>query len=125
MDDAFDRDDDMAGYSWNQPVIASRIVGRTEQCIVCYDSTRISRLNFLFKHTVHIKMAQIVQYYIGRIEINIVPDEGFGREDTEAIGRSITERMGGGNIDYKINIIDRDGIIYSSRNKFSQIISYL
>lgn len=125
MNDAFDRDDDMGGYSWNQPVIASRIVGKTAQCIVCYDSTRISRLGFLFKHAVHIKMAQIVQYEIGRIEINIVPDDGFGREDTESIGLSIAERIGAGNIDYKINIIDRDGIIYSSRNKFSQIVSYL
>lgn len=125
MNDAFERDEQMAGYSWNQPLVASRIIGKTAQSIVCYDSTRISRLGFLFKNAVNIKMAQIVQREVGKIDINIVPDTGFGEQDIAAIGRSIDERMGAGNIDYKINIIDRESIIYSARNKFSQIVSYL
>lgn len=125
MNDAFVKDDDAVGYSWGQPIIASTIVGRTEQSIVCRDFTRIGRLNFLFKNTTCVEMAQIVQREVGKIDINIVPDVGFGEQDIMSIQQSVNERIGIGNIDFKINIIGREDIIYSSRNKFCQIVSYL
>ncbi len=109
----------------SQPILVKYIQGRTESKIICKDGTIIGRLDLLFKTAKGIRMAQIIQREHGKIEVNIVPDKGFDQMDIVTIEQSIDKRIGRDNIDYTINSISPEDIIYSTRNKFNQIVSYL
>lgn len=110
---------------FNQPICVTTINGRTEDCITCKDGSKNSALGFLFKNAKHIKYAQLIQHENGFVDINIVPDIGFSKQDIQNIKKPVYERLGFNDEDFKINIIDANQIIYSSRNKFSLIISHL
>lgn len=110
---------------FNQPICVTTINGRTEDCITCKDGSKNSALGFLFKDAKHIKYAQLIQHENGFVDINIVPDIGISEQDIQNIKKSVYERLGFNDEEFKINIINADQIIYSSRNKFSLIISHL
>lgn len=110
---------------FNQPICVTTINGRTEDCITCKDGSKNSALGFLFKDAKHIKYAQLIQHENGFVDINIVPDIDISEQDIQNIKKSVYERLGFNDEEFKINIINADQIIYSSRNKFSLIISHL
>jgi phenylacetate-CoA ligase len=105
--------------------IVDAIEGRLGDTIVAKDETFFSRSSLLFKNLNHIKIAQIVQYEKGTIQINIVPDGEFTKDDESKLIENVNQRIGLGNIDLAISIIDDSGIIYTNRNKFRQIVQML
>ena len=109
--------------TFNQPVIVKSIIGRQEDNIVCKNGLKVGRLNFLFKKTTQIKIAQIVQHQKGSLEINIVPDGEFDKRNETKILEELIKRTGHNNLDVNINIVENKDIVYTSRNKFRQIIS--
>lgn len=111
-------------YSFRQPICVKSIIGRTRDAIVCKDGSLIAGLDFLFKKTKHIRLAQIIQEEDGFVNVNIVPDHDFADEDINIIKKEIYERLGFSDDEFKIILIKQEQIIYSSRNKFSMIISH-
>lgn len=83
----------------------------------------IGRLNFLFKDVENIKLAQIVQKIPGQISINIVPEGKWHSAQADKIMKYVDERIGLGQIDCTINIVTDADIIYTSGNKFNQVVS--
>jgi phenylacetate-CoA ligase len=99
-----------------------RIEGRTDSYIVTKDGSVIGRLDYLFKDVDNIKLAQIVQKTNGLMSINILPFGKWTGEQERKIIERLDHRVGLQNIDFIINIVDEEDIIYTSRNKFNQII---
>lgn len=81
-------------------------------------------ISFIFKYSNNIKIAQLIQYEDRTVDINIVPDKDFSEQDIQNIKKPIYERLGFNDNEFKINLIKPEQIIYSSRNKFSLIISH-
>ncbi len=110
----------------NQKVWIKNIEGRIESCIICKDGSKIGRLDFLFKSSGNVKQAQIVQKKDGEMIVNIVVADGANiKEEISLIEQVIKYRIGLENIDSKVCVVSPNEIIYTERNKFSQIISLL
>jgi len=105
--------------------IVKSIDGRIEDNIVAKDGTKHGIVYHLFEGVQKIKLAQIVQEEIGRIEINIIPDGNFSDSEKIKFLKNIDQRIGLDNMECNINIVDDSKIIYSERNKFRQIVSLL
>lgn len=113
---------ELSGSS-NPQIIVTRIHGRKEDFINCKDGTRIMRLDFLFKNVKHIKMSQLIQNKNGLLEIHIVPDSDFNREDIKQVEQNLINRVGAGNIEYEIKLITENDIVYTKRGKYKFIIN--
>ena len=113
---------ELSGSS-NPQIIVTRIYGRKEDFINCKDDTRIMRLDFLFKNVKHIKMSQLIQNKNGLLEIHIVPDSDFNREDIKQVEQNLINRVGAGNIEYEIKLITENDIVYTKRGKYKFIIN--
>lgn len=115
---------EMAELSESNPqIVVTRINGRKEDFIYCKDGTRIMRLGFLFKKVQHIKMSQLVQKENGSLEICIVPDSDFNREDVIQVEQNLINRFGVGNIDYEIKLVNENEILCTKQGKFKFIIN--
>ena len=101
------------------------IEGRTEDVIVCKDGAKISRLNNVLKGVSGIAFVQIVQKVKGEIEVRYVPDSDFSSNSITQIENGLHDKIEKSNIDIAFIEVDEDRIIYTSRNKFSFVKSYL
>ena len=113
-----------SGYSASsitEPKI-ERLEGRTESYVITKNGTIVGRLNFLFKDIDNIRLAQIVQKESGKITINIVPEGEWSCDQSGKIMKYVDERIGLDQIDCTINIVTDADIIYTSRNKFNQVV---
>ncbi len=112
-------------YSFNQPIIVKSLYGRTSECIILNDGTRMGAagISFIFKYSNNIKIAQLIQYEDRTVDINIVPDKDFSEQDIQNIKKPVYERLGFKDNEFSINLIKQEQIIYSNKNKFSMIIS--
>ena len=79
----------------------------------------------LFRGISNIKLAQIVQTEIGQMDINIVTYEPLSEKDKQTIINNIEEKFGVNNIDYTINSVKEENIIYTARGKYNMVISKL
>lgn len=104
-----------------KPVV-ERVEGRTDSYIVTKDGTIIGRLDYLFKDVENIRLAQVVQTTNGLVSINILPSGNWTVYQENKVVEHLDKRVGLQNIDFNINVVDEADIIYSSRNKFNQII---
>lgn len=102
--------------------IVSHIEGRTESFVIAKDNTKYSRM-MLFRGISNIKLAQIVQWKVGEIDINVVTYEPLSQKEKQTITNNIEEKFGKGNIDYSINNVKETDIIYTARGKFNMVIS--
>lgn len=102
----------------------SYIEGRTESFVIAKDGTRYSRM-VLEKGVNNIKLAQIVQTKIGKIDINLVTYKQLDEKDIKTIVYNIENKFGKDNIDYTINSVEEKDIIYTSRGKFNLVISQI
>ena len=99
-----------------------RLEGRTESSVITKNGTIVGRLNFLFKDIDNIKLSQIVQKESGAITINIVPEGEWSCAQSDKIMKYVDERIGLDQIDCTISIVTDANIIYTSRNKFNQVV---
>lgn len=102
----------------------SHIEGRTESFVIAKDNTKYSRM-MLFRGISNIKLAQIVQRKAGEMDINVVTYKPLSQKEKQTIINNIEEKFGKGNIDYTINSVDEEDIIYTSRGKFNMVVSQI
>lgn len=98
------------------------VQGRAEDFIVCRDGSRVMRLDFVFKNVNHVRKAQIVAREPGKVDVNVVADEGFSEQDRQQISKNIEQRVGRGNLDFAINLITEEKIILTKNNKYKFIV---
>jgi len=101
-------------------LIISSIEGRKEDFIITKDGRKIGRLDHLFKDTLGISEAQIIQQEIGKILINIVPADNFSEKDLNILKNELYVRFGN-SIDYKIEKVSQ--IPRGPNGKFKFVIS--
>jgi len=106
----------------NPMVVVKSVEGRKEDFLTCKDGGRIQRLDFIFKGVNHVKYGQLIQEENGFLNVNIVPDEGFSKQDETCIVHNVVERIGKDNIDFKINRITEAELRYTKRGKFKFLI---
>ena len=75
--------------------ILERIDGRIEDYVVTPDGRRVGRMDHVFKDTLEVKEAQIIQTSPSQITVRLVPRSGFGPERQEEIEREFRRRIGG------------------------------
>lgn len=101
-----------------------RIVGRTDDILVCKDGSMVTRVDFI-EEGEHIKACQWIQNEKGKLEIRIAPDEGFSNKDVDFVVEETLKRCGHGNMDITTKVCSMDEMIYSKRGKFKLIVNNL
>lgn len=76
--------------------IVESIIGRIEDYIVTPEGRYIGRLDHLFKDSINVRMAQIVQNKVSEITIKIVQKTGYGKKDELEILTEARKRLGSG-----------------------------
>lgn len=107
------------------PVVVKKIKARVEDCLYCKDGSRMTIVDFIIDGVMAIKYTQLIQNKEGKLLINIVPDTGFCDADIKQIEHSIANRIGAGNIDYSINLISEQELVYTSRGKYKFLINLM
>ena len=102
----------------------SKIFGRADDVITLPDGTRVGRLGMVFKDIDGLKLAQIVQESLRELEINIVPNQHFKKEETELLRRNMYDRIGR-EMKLNIHIVNEGDIIKSRRGKYKLIVNNL
>ena len=102
------------------PALAS-VEGRTDDVLYTPDGRLVGRLDPVFKSSLPIREAQIVQEATDRIRVRYVPAVGFSPEDEETIVAQIQARMG------KMQVIMEEvgEVPRTSNGKFRAVICQL
>lgn len=82
----------------NSPILRT-ITGRVDDIIITPEGRHIGRLGHVFKNTLNVKEAQIIQNDIHSIVVKIVPRQNYTAEDKNMILSELRFRLG-----YEINI---------------------
>ena len=82
----------------------------------------VTRIDFI-EEGAHIKACQWIQYREGKLEVRIVPEEGFTELDKQFVIDATLERCGNDNIDLKATICKMKDLEYSKRGKFRLIVN--
>lgn len=101
-------------------VLIEKIVGRVEDYIVTPDGRFVGRLDHLFKDSLNIKEAQIVQKQKDEIIIRLVCENGFNETDKDLILQEARLRLGD-SIKIKFETVDK--IARTLNGKFRFIVS--
>lgn len=103
-------------------IILDSIIGRVEDYIITPDGTHVGRLDHLFKDSVNIKMAQIVQDKKGEVLLRIVRESNYSEKDEKTILREARVRLGSA---MKISVEYVESIERGAGNKFRFVVSRL
>jgi phenylacetate-CoA ligase len=99
------------------PMLAA-LDGRIDDVLYTIDGRRIGRLDPVFKMGLSIKEAQIIQEDLRHLRLCVVPAVGYGKQDEQAIIKSLKLRLG--EVDIKVEKVD---LIPRSKNgKFRAVI---
>lgn len=104
-------------------LVVTSILGRLEDFIVTRDGSRVMRLDFVFKGARNVRYAQIVQFSDNTVEVRIVPDSGFSDADMKLVRDNMIEKVGVGNLDFNIVLIDESQLIKSRSGKQKLIVN--
>ncbi|MBN2090316.1 phenylacetate--CoA ligase family protein [candidate division KSB1 bacterium] len=77
----------------NSPVL-STITGRVDDIIITPDGRHVGRLGHVFKNTLNVKEAQIIQDNIQSILVKIVPRQNYSPQDKKMILNELRFRLG-------------------------------
>ena len=102
------------------PVLAS-VEGRVDDVVLTADGRRIGRLDPVFKGTMPIREAQIVQEALDRLVVRLVPGTGYTAATGEEIRARLRDRVGA----LHVEIETVDSIPRSANGKFRSVISRL
>lgn len=102
--------------------VLKQIEGRTEDYVLTPEGNRIMRFDYLFKDTIGIKEAQVVQREHGQIIIRVVARTSFNQEDAEGIKQKVKQWISPAlMVDFEVvNSIPR-----SNSGKFRPVLSEL
>lgn len=74
--------------------LMGKVLGRLDDAIVTRDGRRLALLDIIFEPSMHVREAQIVQETLETIRVRVVPADGWGSKDEQAIRTALRERMG-------------------------------
>lgn len=103
----------------NPVPLIEAIDGRNDDLILTKSGNRVGRLDPVFKSTLKIKEAQIVQLSLVKFEIKIVPTTGFDQKDQDDIKARLMERLGDIDVEFKIV----ESIKRGPNGKFKAVVS--
>lgn len=101
-------------------VLIDKIIGRVEDYIVTPDNRFVGRLDHLFKDSLNVKEAQIVQKQKDEITIRLVCENNFSENDRKLILNEARLRLGN---EIKIKFEQISEIPRTSNGKFRFIVS--
>lgn len=104
-------------------VMVKSIIGRNEDYVVCKDGSKVQRLDFIFKGVKNVKMSQLILDCHDVLNINIVPESGFSESDKRIVEYNLLQRVGEGNLNYNIKVIDESEIIYTKKGKYKFLVN--
>ncbi len=103
-------------------LIIDYIIGRIEDYVITSDNRKIGRLDHLFKDTMGIKEAQIIQDEISSITIKYVKDASFTNKDIELVQKECYLRFGSS---MKVDLMEVNFLERTKNGKIRFIISNL
>lgn len=101
-------------------MLIEKIIGRVEDYIITPDGRFVGRLDHLFKDSLNVREAQIIQKQRDKILIKIVPENSYSEKDEILILQEARLRLGN---DIKIEFEQVKEIPRSANGKFRFIIS--
>ncbi len=102
--------------------LVTRIDGRNEDYVATPDGRLVGRLDHLFKDSLQVMEAQIVQQVVDAVTFRIVKRPDFGSNDEQAILREARLRLGS---DIQLNFEYVEEIERTANGKFRFIVSEL
>ena len=99
----------------------SALEGRSDDVLLTADGRRVGRLDPVFKARLRVREAQIVQQSLDRIDVRVVPAEGYSPADARAIADAVRDRMG--NVEVTVETVPR--IPRGPNGKFRAVICSL
>ena len=109
------------GTGGGKHIVVKKILGRTDDYIVCKDGSLLTRIDFIEKGS-HIDACQWVQDQPGHLTINIVPDRDCSEKDIDYVVTETIRKVGDGNMDITVKCVKPEDLIYSSMGKFKLIV---
>jgi len=109
------------GCGRSMPII-TKIGGRQEDYVLTADGKKVGRLDPVFKGVDSVKLAQIVQTHIDRIELRIVPGSTFDASDRDKITMELRARVGH---TMKIELVEVGDIPKTANGKIKAVVSML
>lgn len=108
----------------NGTCIVEKIEGRDDDYVVLKDGQRIGRLDLAFKKANQLLAAQIIQNKVGEVQVNLIPDSKFSKEDGVDLEKKLRNLLG---TDCLIHFeqIETDQLIRSNKGKFNLVVSNL
>ncbi|MDZ7400719.1 MAG: hypothetical protein ONB37_11190 [candidate division KSB1 bacterium] len=103
-------------------IIIEKIIGRIEDYIVTPDGRFVGRLDHLFKDSLNVREAQLIQNSVNELIIRIVCREGYSKKDEMLIEKEARLRLGD---EIKLVFDYVDQIERSANGKFRFVISNL
>lgn len=109
----------------DERVSIDRIQGRSGNCIKGKDGSIYNNaaLTFILTYSHNIRYAQFIQKKNGKVLLNIVPEAVFSSQNLDGLKQMIDLKIGLSNLELEINLIKEQDLIYTTRNKYSYIIS--
>ena len=109
----------------DERVSIDRIQGRSGNCIKGKDGSIYNNaaLTFILTYSHTIRYAQFIQKKNGKVLLNIVPEAVFSSQNLDELKQMIDLKIGLSNLELEINLIKEQDLIYTTRNKYSYIIS--
>lgn len=109
----------------DERVSIDRIQGRSGNCIKGKDGSIYNNaaLTFILTYSHNIRYAQFIQRKNGKVLLNIVPEAVFSSQNLDELKQMIDLKIGLSNLELEINLIKEQDLIYTTRNKYSYIIS--
>ncbi len=103
-------------------LIVEMIVGRVDDIIATPEGRRVGRLDHVFKDTLHVVEAQIVQDKLDCLRVRIVKRAGFDEAELKLVEKGLRLRLGDA-IKLEYEFLDR--IPREHNNKFRAVVSKL
>jgi len=75
-------------------LLVDRVLGRMEDYVVTPDGRLVGRLDHLFKDSVNVRLAQIVQDQVDEVVLRVERDPGYGDADERVILKEARIRLG-------------------------------
>lgn len=100
--------------------VVEKVVGREEDYIVTPDGRLVGRLDHIFKDTLNVEEAQLIQEMVGKLTVKIVRRPGYSKDDERMILDEARNRLGN-SIKIELDYVDR--IPRTLSGKFRFIVS--
>jgi len=101
-------------------VCLDRIDGRLDDFVITPDGRKVIGMNQVLEYACNAKMIQVYQRETDAVELRVVPGNGFGEQDEQALVRELRRRVGP---DMAIRIRLVDQCTLTAAGKFRSVIS--